>query len=66
MSSAFVAFDEVRDHLQDALHAAGRPEGAPSIYVVRDRIGKVGISVSEEFGGDDRLRAALDLSLIHI
>ena len=60
MSNAFVPFDVVRQRVQEALGAAELPEGAPKIYVVRDMFGRVGLSVSEEFEADERLREALD------
>ena len=60
MSDAFVPFDVVRQRVQEALVAGELPEGAPTIYVVRDMFGRIGLSVSEDFESDDRLREALD------
>ncbi len=60
MSIPFVPFDELRGQLKAAFEAADLPNGVPRIYVVRDLFGRVGISVSEEFDGDDRLRSALE------
>ena len=54
MSRPFVAFDDVRGHLERALKTADLSEDKPTlkIYVVRNMFGKIGLSVSEEFKSD--------------
>lgn len=60
MNGSLVAFDDVRDRLKEVLRAVDLPPGAPTIYVVRDMLGKIGLSVSEDFEGDDCLREAVE------
>lgn len=60
MMSKFVSFDDVRGILKDALREIDLPEGAPTVYVVRDLFGRIGLSVSEESKGDEQLRSVLD------
>ena len=57
MSRSFVAFDDVRDRLEEALKTADLPEDKPTIYVVRNMFGKIGLSVSEEFRSDSLEKA---------
>ena len=59
MSNAFVAFDEVRDHVTAALKGIDLPENAPPIYVVRDLFGKINLSVSENAEAGSAVREAL-------
>ena len=56
----FVPFDSVRDRVIAVLQAPGAlPAGVPEVYLVRDLLGKVRLSISDTIAGDDAARAGL-------
>ena len=59
MNRAFVPLDEVRGLVTEALDAIDLPKNAPAIYVVRDLLGKIGLSVSEDAEAGPNVRMAL-------
>ena len=59
VNGALLSFDEVRTRVREVLDGLDFPENGPPIYLVRDLLGKLGISVSDEAESDDDVRYAL-------
>lgn len=60
MNNRFVSFDEVHDAVIGLIGRAGAiPQSATPIYLVRDLLGKVRVTVSEAIEGDEACRSAL-------
>ena len=59
----FIPFDDMRGRIDDALavlEAGALPEAIDRIYLVRDLLGKLRISVSDQFEENEEIRSTLD------
>ena len=59
MSTDFVGFDEMRQRVRKAFESAALPDAVDRLYLVRNMIGKVRISVPEKLEHDENCRNAL-------
>ncbi len=60
MSSGGVVFDDIQELLREKLRAINLPNNAPTIFIIRDTFGKVGVSAPDEHESDEDLRNALE------
>ena len=61
MSDGFISFDAMRGQVSKLLTASRKSLAEQRVYLVRDLLGRVRISVSEVIGADESSRAALQL-----
>ena len=59
MSTDFVGFDEMRQRVRKAFESAALPDAVDRLYLVRNMIGKVRISVPEKLERDESCHGAL-------
>ena len=59
MNKGFVGFDEMRDRVRTAFEGVAFPDAVDCVYVVRNMLGKVRISVPEKLEHDENCRDAL-------
>ncbi len=59
MSDDFVSFDEIRPRVARVLEAADLPDDVASLYLVRNLLGRVSVSVSDPVKKNDAGREAL-------